>query len=349
MSEGRLRELDVLRGVAAVTVLISHYTALYDHLHGVRNRLGFEFSEGGVYGVFLFFVISGFVIRMTLDRCEGWKDFVVSRFSRIFPPYWAALLVTFVLLCWLKEPPPTWSQLAVNLTMLQRFFGFEHLDAVYWTLNVELSFYCWMLVAFQCRLLRHLDFLIAAALLFQLVVSLAERHFAHRFSQGVQAVFLLEYVNFFGAGILFYEIWSNRSSMARWALMAWCLANACAVPFRTFPCSPPPSWTLPATFLILLVFWLAITNRLRWLVHPITLYFGTISYTLYLVHDEIGRGLMNRMEQSGLPPLLTFLCAVVVSMFLATLITFLVEKPAMRRIRERYRLWKNSSAPVKAG
>ena len=80
----RLIELDVLRGLAAVAVVLCHYfTYCRDW-----GRTSFDFAAGA-YGPHLFFMISGFVIFMSLQhltapqhsylvasrvctRCTGW-------------------------------------------------------------------------------------------------------------------------------------------------------------------------------------------------------------------------------------------------------------------------------------
>lgn len=344
--ERRLLELDVLRGFAAVAVLLGHYTALYDHLNGVQDRLGFEFTIGG-YGVFLFFVISGFVIKMTIDRCNNWRDFAVSRFSRIFPAYWIALVVTFLLLLWLKEEPPSVLQLVANFTMLQRFFGIQHIDAVYWTLNVEMSFYIWIMFARIFGLLNNINLLVTLALLFQLFISLLQSHLGIRYSQGIQAVFLLEYVNLFSAGILFFEIWSKRGNIVSWVLLLWCLFNVPFIPFREFPCQPPQSWGVCATLAIFVIFWMAINSKITWMVSRVTLYLGAISYSLYLIHDEVGRAVMKRLSDMGYSPHATFMVALALSMILATLITYLVEKPAMKFLRRLYAQFKTDESASK--
>ena len=92
--DARVRELDVLRGLAAAAVVLFHYTVRYGALYGypappiVRVPTGF-------YGVEVFFCISGFVIFMTLDRTRRPMDFVVSRVSRLWPAYIVAIAVTF--------------------------------------------------------------------------------------------------------------------------------------------------------------------------------------------------------------------------------------------------------------
>jgi hypothetical protein len=66
----RFRELNVLRGIAASLVVLFHYWTRYGQLYVPDNPplLGFEFPDG-IYGVYLFFMISGFVIFMTLRQC----------------------------------------------------------------------------------------------------------------------------------------------------------------------------------------------------------------------------------------------------------------------------------------
>jgi len=87
----RLAQLDALRGVAALLVVGFHYTTRFDQLYGHAGEPLLSLPWGH-YGVNLFFMISGFVIFMTLERTQRATDFVVSRFSRLYPAYWGALL-----------------------------------------------------------------------------------------------------------------------------------------------------------------------------------------------------------------------------------------------------------------
>ena len=149
----RLVEIDALRGVAALAVVLFHYTARFDELFGHRPPPAISFS-GGHYGVNLFFIISGFVIFMTLEKTSKPMDFVVSRFSRLFPAYWTAIVLTF-LLTHLLGLPGKLVDLATafgNLVMIHGLlFRIPHVDGVYWTLEVELLFYCGMLGLFCLR------------------------------------------------------------------------------------------------------------------------------------------------------------------------------------------------------
>src|ERR1043165_344432 len=93
----RLPALDGLRGTAILAVLICHYSALLPRTYGLAG-----FLQVGTHGVDLFFVLSGFLITGILFDAKGkehyFRDFYVRRALRIFPLYYAALLVTVVLL-----------------------------------------------------------------------------------------------------------------------------------------------------------------------------------------------------------------------------------------------------------
>lgn len=91
----RIKELDALRGLAALAVVLYHYTTQYEKLFGHTGVLGWQFQYGS-HGVHLFFMISGFVIFLTLDRVKKSRDFVISRFSRLFPAYWFAIMLTTI-------------------------------------------------------------------------------------------------------------------------------------------------------------------------------------------------------------------------------------------------------------
>src|SRR5690348_9141450 len=80
----RIKGLDALRGVAACSVLVFHYTTNYQRVYGHHGAMPFSFPYGP-FGVQLFFLISGFVIFMTLEKTSRPSDFVRSRFSRLFP------------------------------------------------------------------------------------------------------------------------------------------------------------------------------------------------------------------------------------------------------------------------
>jgi peptidoglycan/LPS O-acetylase OafA/YrhL len=99
---GRLEELDGLRGVAALMVFFSHAigaspsSPLLDLLKSSPTRTLWD----GAAAVGLFFVLSGFVLALPFlqnHRSLSYREFVIKRCFRIFPAYWAALLLALIL------------------------------------------------------------------------------------------------------------------------------------------------------------------------------------------------------------------------------------------------------------
>jgi len=92
-------ELDGLRGVAILMVIINHFWRGAEG-GGVAERTLYTFILNGWVGVDLFFVLSGFLITGILVDARGkdgyFRNFYARRVLRIFPLYYAFLFVWFV-------------------------------------------------------------------------------------------------------------------------------------------------------------------------------------------------------------------------------------------------------------
>ena len=90
---GRLDFLDAIRGYAALAVFLGHAgLALWP---GFRE---FDFSRFAIgnFGVILFFLCSGFIIPVSLERQNSLKRFWLRRLCRLFPLYWFSIFVCVV-------------------------------------------------------------------------------------------------------------------------------------------------------------------------------------------------------------------------------------------------------------
>ena len=79
------------------------------------------------------------------------------------------------------------------------------------------------------------------------------------------------------------------------------------------------------------------------------LWLGAISYTLYLLHENIGWAMLRRLEAWGVEVHLAIVLTMAASMALAHGLTTLVEQPGMRWIRDRYRARSPRSTAAPAG
>lgn len=146
-SSPRLATLDALRGLAALLVVLFHIFTAPQAGEARRVAVLFSVVDLGHLGVCLFFIISGYVIPLSLDR-SPLRVFWWRRFVRLYPCYWLSIVLVLIMSVTGRAQPfseqfqrmPAWLTL-VNLTMLQSLFGGDHLLGVYWSLFYELVFY----------------------------------------------------------------------------------------------------------------------------------------------------------------------------------------------------------------
>ena len=144
MHQKKFISIQVLRGIAAIMVMLYHATRHYN-LKGL-NFLGNIFKNGYL-GVDIFFVLSGFVI--TISSVEYFKnknptEFMFKRLIRIFPSFWLYLLLPLTILYFVLPQFINDKSAFEFLNYLKVFFlVFNHptISHVTWTLSFELYFY----------------------------------------------------------------------------------------------------------------------------------------------------------------------------------------------------------------
>ena len=328
----RLLQVDGLRGIAAAAVVLFHLTTRFDELFVHTEPLALSFSYGYL-GVQLFFVISGFVIFMTLERAKAPLDFVVSRFSRLFPTYWTAVIVTACLLAALELPgfQPTPTQVLANFSMVHELFLVESIDGVYWSLEIELIFYVWMLALWVAGWLRAPVLLFASWLVVATVAQLAARHAGLSIPHGISHVLLFKWIPWFALGIAAYLIYRQPHRLARKPIV---LAG---VAITAIGISDGGLGLAPLALVCFVAVALAARGRIAFLNWRPLVWLGAISYPLYLLHDKIGWVTMLHLEVWSVPPALAVLAAVAMSLAAAFVVHLLVERPMTRWLRDRYR------------
>lgn len=339
---GRLQELDALRGIAAVAVMIFHYT--FQYIEFYPKPLPAFNLPWGRYGVQLFFVISGFVIFLTLSRSASIWDFAANRFIRLYPPYWVSIAITFSLLAVMPMPGLNVSPLdaVLNLSMLQYWLLRPFVDSVYWTLSVELVFYAFVAFLHFTGWLRRVELWMSVWLAVIFFVQFLVRS-GINISPLIRTSLLLEHGHFFFAGVLFHRMKSDGFNLQRWLLLIACIAAA------RYVRDTPHAISLIVSSALFIGF---ITGRLTWIVVTPLVFLGDISYPLYLLHQNIGYAIISRLDHAGLKSEAWLLVPMAVSILLAFVVNRLVEKPSRERLRAKWkgsalrrRLVKNDPAP----
>jgi len=337
---GRFEELDALRGIAAFWVLLFHYvSATPAYLAGqpelVARIVPFAFNFEGLYAVHLFFMISGFVIMMTVDRSALVRDFVLSRVARLYPAFWCALVVGGLLsMAWplASRHAVTVAQILGNASMLHDFIGVRPVDDVYWSLTFELGFYGLAALMLAAGLRKRAELLAFCwvALAFPLLYVLPK--WGLTLPWRVQAITALPYAGLFSAGLVFYHIWTDRLTIWRLALLALCFVQATIF---------AGNLVLVLTAIFFAVFALCVAGYGGLLRQPVLLWLGGISYPLYLIHGIPGIRVQILLASLGVPAWLNLAVTVAVALTLAWSISKWVERPggaALRRAAVRWGL-----------
>ena len=324
----RLAALDALRGIAALAVVLFHYLPYYDELYGHSFTIP-SFLDFGRYGVHLFFILSKFVIFMTLERTPRPGGFALARAFRLLPALWVGIVLTFAVVHLLGPDDRAVSvgSALLNLTLLHEYFGLPHVDGAYWSLVIEPTFYVWIGLLFYG--LGSWQRIRPALWLWVVISYLAVlnwRQIPDAADFLIKDLLFVRYAPLFISGILLYR-WHRhgRPGGADITLLALSIGN-CVVAYK----SPFNLFVLGCYG----VFILAIAGHLDWLARRSLLWLGGISYTLYLIHQNIGYGLIDLAYGAGLPGEVAVILALLAAIALASVLHYGVEKPALAWFRE---------------
>jgi|SRR5215471_5284390 len=311
---GRLAGLDALRGIAALGVVLFHYD------------ICFSFPLGR-YGVDLFFAISGFVIFMTLERAANLRAFAVSRFARLYPAFWAALGLALAARALDGRLTLSLGDVLANATMLPLLFGAPFADGVYWTLFCELVFYGLAGLFFAAGGKRP-EF----ACLGWMLVSIAALAYAPPI---VFTAIDAPYSQWFVAGVMIYRLRREPRNFAALAVLATAIFVAAQIPFSPdIHAHGLASAAITAGCAIAV--WGGARMRLQGRLGGVLLFFGEISYSLYLVHDQLGISLVDLGRTIGLPDAVSLAATFAIAVATAAAINKYVERPAQRWIQSKY-------------
>lgn len=318
MPNNRITVLDSLRGIAAVAVMLFHFTFFYNQVYSNLNISKHLTVFWGHYGVQLFFMISGFVIFMSIKNLKSPLVFLKKRFYRLYPTYWICLTITSLFLVFFPNDifKITFQQFIGNVTMFQGLLKIDNLDGSYWSLLPELLFY--IMIAFL--LLFNLQGHIVRVCSVWLILI-----FLNLFRPSIVEVLLnLRFGVFFITGIMFYRIYMKQNSFVEYLLIIVSLILSYFIFDK-----------LETTLVFLLltsVFYLFITNRLNFLDIKFLRYLGAISYPLYLLHQSIGFLIIRWGKKHGFNDYFLITLAIITSFLLANLVYYRFEKPFMKFI-----------------
>jgi peptidoglycan/LPS O-acetylase OafA/YrhL len=382
--------LECARGIAALWVFMFHIASAF-----APWPLLATIARYGHQGVPLFFVISGYCMMAaaanTLASQRPPGNFLKRRLLRIFPPFWLSVLAVMAApyavegISALKTGSfaalaPAWMAFGwrdwIGVLTLTKVFGiaggdlqagFSPINAVYWSLAIEVQFYLVMYATlfFKTRVLKILVGVTALSILASLSPALAESGLFMKYWPAFFVGVVLREAHLRGMtpAALFgaRELWA--SLLATGAMLAGLLAVIFAPPCATpLSCSSVPNLTFTlAALLAALLLWsfggMEHALRLRrsrflkaWMLLPLA-WLGQSSYSLYLLHGKIYQLPMMFVRQLVSPASLLYpLLTMAGTAAMCYLFYLLAEKPFhnMAKNSDRARTTRQPAPPLDA-
>jgi peptidoglycan/LPS O-acetylase OafA/YrhL len=359
-----------IRGVACLMVVWAHLAQLFALAPGLAGQLALfpplagllrpaylgltDFLESwhvslAMLGVALFFLTSGFVIPLSLER-HAPRAFFLRRFFRLYPTLWTALFLILALLAFQSRShgltfPFGARAIASNALLLNTYTGAPFVEAVCWTLVVEEMFYA---VCAACAwggvLARPGALLLLGLGLSVLALGLGPlyppnalpRWPALRSGLSTSATF----VTYILIGVVLHHLYRRTWRPRQGVPLILCLFALHAVCYRHGPMQArTEAMYLTSTGLALGLFAALLAARDRVPYLRLLDRLADVSYPLYLIHATTGYALMRTLylRTGSLELALAVTLAVVLAA--ATLLHHLVERPANdlgRRLAERW-------------
>jgi peptidoglycan/LPS O-acetylase OafA/YrhL len=377
----RYIELDSLRGLAALVVVLHHLRLLWQGdarpASAILRSLLPLASSVGNGAVILFFVLSGFVLSLPAvgGRPQTYLTFVIRRVFRIYLPYLAALTVSVAGAFWLHgivtgnswfhvswSEPVSW-HLVLQHVMFVGVYNTYQFDDPIWSLvhEMRISLVFPLLCAFVLRFKSKWSFVIAFGL-----TAIAEVIQKPPFLIGWP---IAESVHIAGLFVLGIFLARERSSLGarflrqprRFAAVPIAMIVACL--FLYFFVGPRPTNSIERLFphvMTCIRHWLVALSSgglmiismnsasLKRVLHwPPIHFLGEVSYSLYLWHFVVMLYCVHLLY--GELPLWVILCLVFVLSIAVSWCSYRwIEKPSMNLGRKLSNLFQRSPVNVVA-
>ena len=291
----RIVYLDGLRGVAILLVVFFHSYSRWPRLNPFGDRfMTTPILSDGWIGVQLFFMISGFVIALSLRGSDNFRGFLFRRWLRLFP---AMLILSFVnyggsfLFPHRPLGLPSLRDLLPGLTFLEPEFWAlligkprPLLELSFWTLYVEVKFYIiFGALYFWFGLNRAILGLIILFFTFCCAagISILLGEYSWRDDVYFKIIMDMRHYGWFVVGILAFRYRETLDIRWFFGAVAMMLLSALALHGRNFDLKLPG--LLIGAFFIATI-WFPWIQRL--LASRALVFVGAISYPLYLIHEN---------------------------------------------------------------
>ena len=333
-SKGQIEELNWIRGVSALLIVLYHYTTQYHATIGHLANWPF-IVPWGCGAVNVFFLLTGFLTIYALKMDSSPIQFVWKRAKRLYPAYWICIVITSIVMgLFLPENLRDIKTILINLTMLQNFVGVTNVDGVYWTLSFELIFYFYVAVLLliktrSLKLIRNIAFVwIGISYIYLVLETIGVSNIA---MNTVRLVLIPYFCAPFAGGILLAVVAKNRKR--DYFSYGGVLASI-VLSFLLQELSYAVLYGIVAVMLFVVVEKRFVTMDSAYsskiekgsnVLRPLA-FVASISYPLYLLHQFIGFAIIVHLERAGLTNELMIFIPIILLLALAWVVQLGVDK-----------------------
>ena len=293
--KSRIEYLDGHRGLAILLVMFFHAYVRWTKLLPYGSAYAdFPIFQYGWLGVELFFLISGFVILMTLEKCSTPGEFLYRRWLRLAPAMLICSAIVFLTSGYFVERPagaPDWESLLPGLTFIDsdwwgRILG-HHVNGIegsFWSLYIEFKFYVFAAVVYYWRGRNALIAGLVSVFLMATFLRFTEHSLGINFLRildSVSSLLSFKYFGWFASGAAFYVYSKNKS--LKWLSIAFVVAIVSAGAEGGTDGKIVFAASVVSIFFAASIVFDPIKRILS---NRLILFFGAISYPLYLIHEN---------------------------------------------------------------
>lgn len=311
----RIKHIDALRGIAAILVTFFHLTG-----SSGLSKLTATYGSYGFTGVEIFFVISGFVLPYSMFktnyRLTDFKTFLLKRVIRIYPAYLVIALIGIIMAFITHRPIVPIAAIASHLLLLNSVLGYGWISVVFWTLAIEFQFYILIGLLYPIFSKSYIRSLLLIGTL--IICAVLIKHLF--FNAGA---FITYWFPFFALGILIFNRKFNNMP-----LTVFLVTSLMLIAYIYFQFGLPE--TVAGCFAVLFILFKKFNAES--MVIKLLLWFGKISYSLYLVHWELGRAgvsIAKHIPILGHNDEFRLFIGLIASILSAYLLYLFVEKPSI--------------------
>ncbi len=325
--------LNVIRAISAILIMLFHYTTMYNQSIYTPENLKTSYPvtfPWGSMAVISFFLLSGFLTEINSE--ESALKYLGKRFIRLYPAFFVAVILTSVVTFLFYKPAFVGIEaILVNFTMLPSLFGVSAVDGVYWTLVYEIKFYIIVAILLAIRKLKLNNVLV----LLWAIVSLMAGIFKDLLSgtligSGIEFFLFPKYSTTFLLGIALREVSKNKKN-----IISYFTAVVSVVGHYFSLGLSSMIWAMVVAVIIVYVSIInpkTVLNKDNVFTKACS-FLASISYALYLVHQNIGYAIIRGLVTCGLTNEVFVLIPIAVSILIAYLIFRFVETPISKRLK----------------